>query len=65
MFGIGFGELLVVVLVIFLVNGPDRLPEMARKLGKLVREFKRVTEEVKVTIEREINRPTEKETPDE
>ena len=37
---IGFPELLVLLLVILLVFGPKRLPEMGRSLGKGMREFK-------------------------
>jgi sec-independent protein translocase protein TatA len=37
---IGFPELLVLLLVILLVFGPKRLPEMGRSLGRGMREFK-------------------------
>jgi sec-independent protein translocase protein TatA len=37
---IGAGELLILLLVILLVFGPKRLPEMGRSLGKGMREFK-------------------------
>jgi sec-independent protein translocase protein TatA len=37
---IGFPELLILLLVILLVFGPKRLPEMGRSLGKGMREFK-------------------------
>ncbi len=39
-FGIGVWELLILLLVILLVFGPKRLPEMGRSLGKGMREFK-------------------------
>jgi sec-independent protein translocase protein TatA len=39
-FGIGVWELLVLLLVLLLVFGPKRLPEMGRSLGKGMREFK-------------------------
>jgi sec-independent protein translocase protein TatA len=39
-FGIGWVELLIVSLVVLLVFGPKRLPEMGRSLGKGMREFK-------------------------
>jgi sec-independent protein translocase protein TatA len=39
-FGIGIWELLVLLLVLLLVFGPKRLPEMGRQLGKGMREFK-------------------------
>jgi len=39
-FGIGLPELLILLLVLLLVFGPKRLPEMGRQLGKGMREFK-------------------------
>src|SRR6187402_1190531 len=39
-FGIGIWELLIRLLVLLLVFGPKRLPEMGRQLGKGMREFK-------------------------
>jgi Tat protein translocase TatB subunit len=41
MFGIGFWELLVIMAVALLAFGPERLPEMARKLGKISAELKK------------------------
>ena len=41
MFGMGFGELLVVLVIVLLVFGPGRLPEMMGSLGKGLREFKK------------------------
>ena len=37
---IGFPELIVLLLVLLLIFGPKRLPEMGRSLGKGMREFK-------------------------
>jgi sec-independent protein translocase protein TatA len=39
-FGIGIWEILILLLVVLLVFGPKRLPEMGRSLGKGMREFK-------------------------
>jgi Tat protein translocase TatB subunit len=41
MFGIGFWELLVIMAVALLAFGPERLPEMARKLGRISAELKK------------------------
>ena len=41
MFGMGAGELLVVLVVVLLVFGPGRLPEMMGQLGKGLQEFKK------------------------
>jgi sec-independent protein translocase protein TatA len=39
-FGIGIWEVLILLLVLLLVFGPKRLPEMGKQLGKGMREFK-------------------------
>ncbi|MBI2094560.1 MAG: twin-arginine translocase TatA/TatE family subunit [Candidatus Omnitrophica bacterium] len=45
MFGIGFGELLVILLVCLLLFGANRLPEIGKSLGEGIREFKRALKE--------------------
>lgn len=39
MFGIGMGELVVILVIILLLFGGAKLPEVARSLGKAIREF--------------------------
>jgi sec-independent protein translocase protein TatA len=46
MFGMGFGELIVVLVIVLLVFGPGRLPEMMGHLGKGVQEFKKGLQDV-------------------
>ena len=41
MFGIGFGELVVIAFLAVLVFGPDKLPDLARQAGRLVRELRK------------------------
>ncbi len=50
MFGIGMTELLVILVIALIVFGPTRLPELAKHLGKAMREFRKATEEVKENI---------------
>jgi sec-independent protein translocase protein TatB len=60
MFGIGSTELIVILIVALLVLGPKKLPEIAKSLGKGMAEFRRMSTDVKRTIEMEADR-TEKE----
>ena len=53
MFNVGSGELILIAVVALLVLGPKRLPELARGLGKFLREFRRQTDEVRGVVERE------------
>jgi len=52
-FNIGPGELAVILIAALIVLGPQRLPELARTLGKFLREFRRQTEDVRGLVERE------------
>lgn len=40
------GELLVIMLVVFLVFGPEKMPEMARKAGRLMNQMKKATNDL-------------------
>lgn len=55
--GIGMQELLLIFLVLLLLFGAKRIPDIAHGLGKGIREFKRAMDETKTEINREINRP--------
>ncbi|MFW5730107.1 MAG: TatA/E family twin arginine-targeting protein translocase [Desulfonatronovibrionaceae bacterium] len=59
MFGIGTTEIVVILVVALLVLGPKKLPEIARSLGKTLAEFRRVSTDVKRTIELEVDREEE------
>jgi Tat protein translocase TatB subunit len=47
MFGFSFGEIIVISTVALLVLGPERIPHVARSLGRLFAELRRATDEVK------------------
>ena len=57
--GIGGPELLMIFFVILLLFGGQKLPELARGLGKSVREFKKATAGVEEEIKRAIEMPAE------
>ncbi len=44
MFGIGFGELVIILLVLLIAVGPDRMPTFMKAVGKGLREFRRASE---------------------
>ncbi|MBI5642242.1 MAG: twin-arginine translocase subunit TatB [Deltaproteobacteria bacterium] len=50
MFGIGFTELLIILIVALIVIGPDKLPGMARAFGRAYAEFRRASEDLKRNI---------------
>ena len=54
-FGLGFGELLIILAVLLLVFGAKRLPELGGALGKGIREFKSSVRD----IEGEMKRPAD------
>ncbi|HPI86896.1 MAG TPA: twin-arginine translocase TatA/TatE family subunit [Bacteroidales bacterium] len=55
-FDISGGELMVILFVAFLVFGPSKIPEVARKIGRGMNEIRRASDEIK----REINKESRK-----
>jgi Tat protein translocase TatB subunit len=55
MFGLGGGELILVVLIAVVLIGPKDLPKVAHQLGKWTRQVKLAIQELKSTVEKEIN----------
>ena len=51
MFGIGTQELLIIFLIILLLFGASRIPEIARAMGKGIRDFKKATKDVEEGIQ--------------
>jgi len=51
MFGMGHWEILIILLVILLIFGAKRIPEMAQGLGKGIREFRKAVHEVQDEID--------------
>lgn len=53
MFNVGAGEMVFVLVAALIILGPKRLPEMARGIGKFLRDFRRQTDDVRRVVERE------------
>lgn len=53
--GLGFGEIFLIFIIALIVFGPRKLPEIGKTLGKALNEFKKASEELKSTIEREVH----------
>jgi sec-independent protein translocase protein TatA len=52
---IGMPELILILVIALIVFGPKKLPEIGRSLGKGLGEFKRASEDLKQSIQREVN----------
>jgi sec-independent protein translocase protein TatA len=52
---LGTGEIMLILLVVLLLFGAKRIPELARGMGKGIREFKDATKEIKTEVEKSIN----------
>ena len=51
MFNFGMGELALIFLIVLLLFGAKRLPDIARSLGKAIREFKKAGKDIKDEVE--------------
>ena len=56
MFGIGSTELLIICVVALVVLGPSKLPEILRTFGKGLAEFRKLSSDVKSTLDTEVRR---------
>jgi len=63
MFGIGFQEMLIILVVVLIFFGPKRLPDLAKSLGKGIAEFKKASEEVRKGIEDAVKEQSAEEAP--
>lgn len=59
MFGIGGGEIIFILLVVLMLFGSDKVPEIARTLGKLMAQLKNATNDIKTEIQKGVDGVTE------
>ncbi len=54
MFGLGFGEIVIILVLALVLLGPQKLPEVAKQLGKGLRDFKKASDDLKGQFEQEL-----------
>jgi sec-independent protein translocase protein TatA len=61
MFGLGLGEILLICVFLLIFIGPKKLPELARGLGKGIREFQRASQDLKHEVMKDPNAASKEE----
>ena len=54
MFGLGFTEILIILVLALILLGPQKLPDVAKQLGRGLRDFRKATDDLKGQFEREM-----------
>ncbi|MGV3698048.1 Sec-independent protein translocase subunit TatA/TatB [Flavobacterium sp.] len=55
MFGIGGGELIFIIFIALMLFGSDKIPDVARTMGKAMAQFKNATNEIKSEIQKGVD----------
>lgn len=63
MFGLSFWEIAIILAVALIILGPSKLPELAKTLGRGIREFRRATDDFKAQVDHEMMDEPEVEPP--
>ena len=54
---LGFGEILIILVLALVIFGPRRLPEMGRTIGRSMRELRRATSDIRTELETDLDEP--------
>ena len=55
MFGLGTGEIIIIIFIVLLLFGAKKLPELAKGLGRGVKEFKKASDNIKDEVNKSID----------
>jgi Tat protein translocase TatB subunit len=54
-FGMGFGEILLIIILALIIFGPGRLPEIARTIGRITRSLRKATTDLTTSLTKEVD----------
>ncbi|MBS4026124.1 MAG: twin-arginine translocase TatA/TatE family subunit [Clostridia bacterium] len=60
-FNIGAVELIAILVIVLIIFGPGKLPELGKSLGSAIKEFRKSTNEIKQEVEQSVKGETEEE----